>query len=136
MAIPYRGVAQLVEHRSPKPGVAGSSPVSPANKNDTDANLCHFCCFGMLGWLLRQGFCEAKDRIGRVQTVMPQQPWPKGTSKRVAKELGMPHSQMQRAVAVLIDRGIFRKQVDGVLSSGRSQAGVDTVSKSQLKEDS
>ena len=27
-----RGVAQLVEHRSPKPGVAGSSPVSPATK--------------------------------------------------------------------------------------------------------
>lgn len=25
-----RGVAQLVEHGSPKPGVAGSSPVSPA----------------------------------------------------------------------------------------------------------
>ncbi len=28
--IVYRRVAQLVEHRSPKPGVAGSSPVSPA----------------------------------------------------------------------------------------------------------
>lgn len=27
----FRGVAQLVEHWSPKPGVAGSSPVSPAN---------------------------------------------------------------------------------------------------------
>ena len=26
----YRSVAQLVEHRSPKPGVAGSSPVTPA----------------------------------------------------------------------------------------------------------
>ncbi len=25
-----RRVAQLVEHRSPKPGVAGSSPASPA----------------------------------------------------------------------------------------------------------
>ena len=25
-----RGVAQLVEHRSPKPRVAGSNPVSPA----------------------------------------------------------------------------------------------------------
>ena len=25
-----RGVAQLVEHRSPKPGVVGSSPVAPA----------------------------------------------------------------------------------------------------------
>jgi hypothetical protein len=31
--IPYRGVAQLEEHRSPKPRVAGSSPVSPAIKN-------------------------------------------------------------------------------------------------------
>ena len=28
----FRGVAQLVEHRSPKPGVAGSIPVSPARK--------------------------------------------------------------------------------------------------------
>ena len=26
----FRSVAQLVEHRSPKPGVAGSSPVTPA----------------------------------------------------------------------------------------------------------
>ena len=26
----FRRVAQLVEHRSPKPGVAGSSPASPA----------------------------------------------------------------------------------------------------------
>ena len=29
----YRGVVQLVERRSPKPDVAGSSPVSPANIN-------------------------------------------------------------------------------------------------------
>jgi hypothetical protein len=26
---PPRGVAQLAEHRSPKPGVAGSSPAAP-----------------------------------------------------------------------------------------------------------
>ena len=26
----YRGVAQLVEHRSPKPGVEGSIPFAPA----------------------------------------------------------------------------------------------------------
>lgn len=26
----FRGVAQLVEHRSPKPGVGGSSPSAPA----------------------------------------------------------------------------------------------------------
>ena len=29
---PYRSVAQLVEHRSPKPGVAGSSPATPASE--------------------------------------------------------------------------------------------------------
>src|SRR5258708_37815072 len=28
----YRSVAQLVEHRSPKPGVAGSSPATPASQ--------------------------------------------------------------------------------------------------------
>ena len=27
-----RGIAQLVEHRSPKPGVVGSSPATPAMK--------------------------------------------------------------------------------------------------------
>ena len=32
MPLPLRSVAQLVEHRSPKPGVAGSSPATPANK--------------------------------------------------------------------------------------------------------
>ena len=28
----FRGVAQLVEHRSPKPGATGSIPVTPATK--------------------------------------------------------------------------------------------------------
>jgi hypothetical protein len=28
----YRGIAQLVEHWSPKPGVVGSSPATPAIK--------------------------------------------------------------------------------------------------------
>ena len=30
-SVPYRGVAQLVEYRSPKPVVAGSSPAAPAS---------------------------------------------------------------------------------------------------------
>ena len=34
---PDRGVAQLAEHRSPKPGVAGSIPVSPATRAAGDA---------------------------------------------------------------------------------------------------
>ena len=28
---PYRGIAQLVEHRSPKPSAVGSIPTAPAN---------------------------------------------------------------------------------------------------------
>ena len=31
MILPWRSVAQLVEHRSPKPGAVGSSPSTPAN---------------------------------------------------------------------------------------------------------
>lgn len=31
----YRGIAQLVEHWSPKPGVVGSSPATPAKFNES-----------------------------------------------------------------------------------------------------
>ena len=37
----FRGVAQLAEHRSPKPGAAGSIPVSPAKPPLT----------AVIGWL-------------------------------------------------------------------------------------
>ncbi len=30
----FRRVAQLAEHRSPKPGVAGSTPASPGLRNN------------------------------------------------------------------------------------------------------
>ena len=33
---PPRGVAQLAEHRSPKPGVAGSSPAAPVPLSQGD----------------------------------------------------------------------------------------------------
>src|SRR6478672_9765100 len=46
-----RSVAQLVEHRSPKPGVAGSSPATPANK------INHLLVLSRpLGWLCYR-FC-------------------------------------------------------------------------------
>ncbi len=38
----HRGVAQLVEHGPPKPGVAGSSPVTPAVRNTNRASA-RFC---------------------------------------------------------------------------------------------
>ena len=39
----YRGIAQLVEQRSPKPRAEGSSPSAPAIKNETDTARCPFC---------------------------------------------------------------------------------------------
>lgn len=37
-----RGIAQLVEHRSPKPGVGGSSPSAPAKKqSDLERQVAH-----------------------------------------------------------------------------------------------
>ena len=35
-----RGLAQLVEHRSPKPRVVGSSPSAPANFQNTEGQRC------------------------------------------------------------------------------------------------
>ena len=36
----HRGIAQLVEYRSPKPWVAGSNPPAPAKKKaDCESNL-------------------------------------------------------------------------------------------------
>ena len=42
----YRGIAQLVEQRSPKPRAEGSSPSAPAIKETS------FVCYGKRGFLL------------------------------------------------------------------------------------
>lgn len=39
-AVLCRGIAQLVEHRSPKPGVGGSSPSAPASFMAPGAFFC------------------------------------------------------------------------------------------------
>ena len=43
----FRGVAQLVEHRSPKPGATGSIPVTPASAGLCKCvqSDCRFCWF-------------------------------------------------------------------------------------------
>ena len=50
LATQPRGVAQLVAHRSPKPGVAGSSPVAPAGRNPRRCGG-----FGLLGCISQPG---------------------------------------------------------------------------------
>ena len=44
--LPYRGIAQQVEHRSPKPRAEGSIPSAPAKK-EYQMSFCFIC----LKWL-------------------------------------------------------------------------------------
>ncbi len=45
----FRGVAQLAEHWSPKPGAAGSIPVSPAIYKSRPRNTWLFLCLYLEG---------------------------------------------------------------------------------------
>ena len=67
-----RGVAQLVEHRSPKPGVAGSSPVAPVLLIEPKP-----------AWLC--GFWRLRGRLGPSAQYRPK-PRPGSTSHAGARE--------------------------------------------------
>lgn len=56
-----------------------------------------------------------EELLDRVKEAMPPQPWPKGTTKRVAADLELPTKVASKAVQELIRRGIFQPQIDGQL---------------------
>lgn len=56
-----------------------------------------------------------EEIVEKVKDALPSQPWPKGTSQEITKELGINSNDMRRAIDILIARGIFKVQVDGVL---------------------
>ncbi len=64
-----RGVAQLVEHRSPKPGVAGSSPAAPAGFNRRNSPSTRNCACLYLSSYIRSeataALCSSGDCVGR-----------------------------------------------------------------------
>lgn len=55
------------------------------------------------------------ELIERVRSCLPEQPWPKDTHKAVIAQLGINGAQYKRAVDVLIESGVFKKQIHGVL---------------------
>jgi len=57
----------------------------------------------------------SEDDIERVKGVLPAQPWPTGISHQIAEELGLTNNQVRKAISALIHRGIFHRQVDGVV---------------------
>jgi len=56
-----------------------------------------------------------EEILRTVKAAMPPQPWPKGTSKEVARNLGMSPTTMGRALRELVRRGDFKVQIDGEL---------------------
>ncbi len=64
---------------------------------------------------LPESFELSEDIIDSVQKALPEQPWPKHTSKNVAATLGLPHEVVHKAVQELIRRGVFKAQIDGQL---------------------
>lgn len=58
-------------------------------------------------------FGTSDEMVERIRRALPSQPWPKGTSRRIANELGLTHTQVNRIISELIRRGAFGPQIDG-----------------------
>ncbi|MCL1038217.1 hypothetical protein L2750_13785 [Shewanella submarina] len=53
--------------------------------------------------------------VENVKVELPDQPWQQGIHKVVANKLGVSHTSVQKAIQVLVLRGDFKEQKDGVL---------------------
>lgn len=53
--------------------------------------------------------------IEEVDKLLPEQPWPKEIHKSVASELECSNASVQKAIKKLINSGIYKQQVDGIL---------------------
>lgn len=53
--------------------------------------------------------------IARVKDSLPAQPWPSGVHKMVAQQLGVSNKTLSLAIQVLIERGVFKRQINGVV---------------------
>lgn len=61
-----------------------------------------------------------ENQIQLVADRLPPQPWPQGIHKMVAKDLGLSNRKVSQAIQILITRGVFRVQSDGVVLDGKS----------------
>lgn len=52
-------------------------------------------------------------QIDAIKNELPDQPWPRGIHKEVARKLGLSNGLVSAAIDILITRGIFKDQIDG-----------------------
>jgi len=76
-----------------------------------------------------------EDIVNQVKEALPAQPWAKGIGQQVAKELGISNNDFNRAVDVLIKKGIFKLQVDGVLYNPINDMKTSSPQKEKLAEE-
>lgn len=53
--------------------------------------------------------------ILKVKDSLPAQPWPSGVHKMVAQQLGVSNKTVSEAIQILIQRGVFKRQVNGIV---------------------
>lgn len=56
-----------------------------------------------------------EDTLELIRQELPKQPWETGIHKKVAEKLGLKNKIVKTAIRVLINRGFFLQQIDGIL---------------------
>ena len=64
---------------------------------------------------VHQTYILTEDFLNKVKVEIPPQPWEVGMHRVIAEKLGEPPSKVYQAIDVLIERGLFYNQIDGVL---------------------
>jgi uncharacterized membrane protein (DUF485 family)/Zn finger protein HypA/HybF involved in hydrogenase expression len=71
----------------------------------------------------------SEEVIALVKDKLPQQPWPIGIHKSIAKELGIPINVVYRAITALIRRKIFFPQVGGTVYVPKTEVNEESPTK-------
>jgi len=56
-----------------------------------------------------------QDTLELIRQQLPEQPWETGIHKKVAEKLGLRNKIVSLAIRVLIKRGVFKQQINGIL---------------------
>lgn len=51
--------------------------------------------------------------LEKIRMRLPEQPWVNGQHKKTAKELGLANKTVSKAISILIEKGYFKKQING-----------------------
>lgn len=55
------------------------------------------------------------DTLDLIKKHLPEQPWEKSIHKLIAAKLGLKNRIVSKAIRILMDTGIFKRQIDGIL---------------------